>query len=272
MRLALSRLVAGVAAPVVLLAGLLTACGEQPQGANVDPAQVDSVELPLINVCRKITPEDLANTTNASKIVDCENPHTAETYHVQTLPAKFDDTDYNSSSLGTFAMQTCAPAFTNFLSTDESTSMRTVIGWVWFRPSEEAWDDGARWFRCDAVGGSESSPELINLPTTTKGLLAEGPTDEWMACVDAPSVSEAPRIPCDQPHLWRAVTTIKLGGPEAEYPGDKKALERTKEFCSGSVSAWLGYPPDFDFGYTWFGATAWEAGNRRSVCWARTNK
>ncbi len=107
MRLALSRLVAGVAAPVVLLAGLLTACGEQPQGANVDPAQVDSVELPLINVCRNITPEDLANTTNASKIVDCENPHTAETYHVQTLPAKFDDTDYNSSSLGTFAMQTC---------------------------------------------------------------------------------------------------------------------------------------------------------------------
>ena len=93
-----------------------------------------------------------------------------------------------------------------------------------------------------------------------------------MACVDAPSVSEAPRIPCEKPHLWRAVTTIKLGNAEADYPGDKDIVARTKEFCSGSVSAWLGYPPDFDFGYTWFGAVAWEAGNRRSVCWARTTK
>ncbi len=265
---ALPRLIAVTAVVAVLLTG----CGEEPQGANVDPAQVDSTELPLINACRKVTPEDLLNPSNASKIVDCEEAHTAETFHVQTLPAKFDDTSYDSDSLGTIATQTCAPAYTNFLSTDESTSMRTVIGWVWFRPSKEAWDDGARWFRCDVVGGSDVSPQLINLPTTTKGLLANGPIDEWMACVDAPSVSEAPRIPCDQPHLWRAVTTIKLGEADAEYPGDKAVLERTKEFCSGSVSAWLGYPPDFDFGYTWFGDAAWKAGNRRSVCWARTNK
>ena len=176
-----------VAVALTVMAGLLSSCGEQPQGVNVDPAQVDSTALPLVNVCRKVTPEDLVNSSNASKIVDCEDPHNAETYYVTTFPKKFDETAYDSTSLGTFATQICAPAYTNFLSTDESTSMRTVIGWVWFRPSQQAWDDGARWLRCDVVGGSDVSPSLIELPVTTKGLLADGPAmNGWPASMRRP--------------------------------------------------------------------------------------
>ena len=37
--------------------------------------------------------------------------------------------------------------------------MRTVLSWAWFRPSEEAWDQGARWYRCDVVGGGDQSKE-----------------------------------------------------------------------------------------------------------------
>ena len=44
----------------------------------------------------------------------------------------------------------------------------------------------------------------------------------------------------------------------------------TRDFCSDSVGAWLNYPVDYDFGYTWFHEAEWEAGNRRSVCWAKT--
>ncbi len=253
---------------LVVLAG----CTQDEQGANVDPDQVDATEMPVADACRRMTPLDLNNTANASRTVDCAESHTSQTFHTQRLPSQYDDAAYTDRDVGVFAAKTCAPAFTSFLGTDESTSMRTVIGWVWFRPSEKAWDNGARWLRCDAVGGNSASTSLVDLPANAEGLLANGPTDRWMACVDAPSVSEAPRIPCEEPHLWRAVTTIKLGNAEADYPGDKEILARTKEFCSGSVSAWLGYPPDFDFGYTWFGAAAWEAGNRRSVCWARTNK
>lgn len=257
---------------LAVLLTLLVACGKDQQGENVDPDQVDATELPATNACRNITPLDLSNASNASRIVDCTKTHTAETFLVQALPEQFDDAAYDDRSIGIYASQTCAPAFTEFLGTDESTSMRTIVGWVWFRPSSNAWEDGARWFRCDAVGGTAASTTLAELPPSARGLLAAGPTDRWMACVDAPSVSEAPRIPCDQPHLWRAVTTIKLGNDDAPYPGDKEVVARTKEFCSGSVSAWLGYPPDFDFGYTWFGSASWESGNRRSVCWARTNK
>ena len=39
-----------------------------------------------------------------------------------------------------------------------------------------------------------------------------------------------------------------------------------------SVGAWLNYPIDFEFGYTWFHEGEWKAGNRRTVCWAKTDR
>ena len=80
------------------------------------------------------------------------------------------------------------------------------------------------------------------------------------------------KIPCSQPHDWRAVTTIKLGEKSATpTPATGWCRSSTRDFCSSSVGAWLGYPVDYDFGYTWFHEAEWQAGNRRSVCWARTD-
>ena len=45
----------------------------------------------------------------------------------------------------------------------------------------------------------------------------------------------------------------------------------TRDYCSDSVGAWLDYPPEYEFGYTWFHEAEWKAGNRRSVCWAKTS-
>ena len=79
------------------------------------------------------------------------------------------------------------------------------------------------------------------------------------------------KVPCSEKHDWRAVTTIVLGSQTDPYPGDRVVQSRTRDFCSKSVGAWLDYPVDYDFGYSWFHAPEWEAGNRRSVCWARTD-
>jgi hypothetical protein len=29
---------------------------------------------------------------------------------------------------------------------------------------------------------------------------------------------------------------------------------------------------DYDYGYTWFHQAEWKAGNRRSICWAKTDQ
>ena len=99
-------------------------------------------------------------------------------------------------------------------------------------------------------------------------------------------MADSEKIPCSEEHTWRAVTTIVLGEPDEEYPGDKVVAgercteemggadkvvaARTRDYCSDSVGAWLNYPVDYDYGYTWFHEAEWEAGNRRSICWART--
>jgi hypothetical protein len=91
-----------------------------------------------------------------------------------------------------------------------------------------------------------------------------------MVCAQGATVSGAVKVPCSAKHNWRAVTTIVLGDAGTSYPGDHTVQTRTRDFCSKSVGAWLNYPVDYDFGYSWFHRAEWDAGNRRSVCWART--
>ncbi len=254
----------------LLAAATLTACANTPQGGNTDPDQVDSVEVPELGACRVLGPEDVAETSNATKTVACGERHTAQTFAVGQLPPEFDDAAHHDEALGAFAYRTCSTKFEKFLGADESLVMRTVVSWAWFRPSEKAWEDGARWYRCDAIGGGEQSERYVNLPETAEGLLLGRPSDRWMVCAAGASVADAPKIPCTERHDWRAVTTIKLGEPEDPYPGDRVVEVTTRDFCSDSVGAWLNYPVDYDFGYTWFHEGEWEAGNRRSVCWAKT--
>jgi hypothetical protein len=260
--------VASVVAMLTLLA-LLTACGAEAD-PSVDAGQVDAVEVPELGACRVLTPEDVAKPSNASRTVDCSEEHTAETFAVGELPDDLSDVGYDDDAMGEFAYRTCSTQFQKFLGADESLVMRTVVSWAWFRPSEAAWEKGARWYRCDIVGGGEQSNEYAALPETAEGLLQGRPDDRWMVCVAGDSVAEAPKIPCSQKHDWRAVTTIKLGEEDDDYPGDRVVEVTTRDFCSDSVGAWLNYPVDYDFAYTWFHEAEWQAGNRRSVCWART--
>lgn len=243
------------------------------QGSNADPDQVDATDAPELGACRDLDKDDTSRPTNATRTVECTEDHTAETYDVGTLPDDLHSEEYDSPALDAWAYRTCTDAFVEFLGADESTVMRAWVSWTWFRPSEKAWEDGARWYRCDVVGGGEASQTYLGLPPTAQGLLVgANPADEWMSCADGGALNDSPRVPCSEPHTWRAVTTVQVGAADDEYPGDDVVQARSSEYCSTSVSAWLGYPVDFDYGLTWFGEGQWEAGNRRTICWAKTEQ
>jgi hypothetical protein len=248
----------------LLVASALTACSDDGPAADL--------LAPPDGACRILDPDDVAQPTNDTDPVPCVEPHTAETFAVGDLPGKFDDADYDDQALGAWTYATCSTGFKEFLGADESLAMRTVLSWAWFRPSENAWDEGARWYRCDVIGGGEQSKGYVDLPTTAKGLLLGRPSDEWMVCADGDTVAGSVKVPCTEEHSWRAVTTISLGDPGDPYPGDRPAEVTTRKYCSKSVGAWLNYPVDYDFGYTWFQKPEWESGNRRSVCWAKTSQ
>lgn len=260
-------------APVLVLAlALLAGCG----GSDTEPerpGESDSVEVPRLGACRVLTPEDIARPDNSSEVVDCADDHTAETFAVGSFPEKLTrNADFTSPALGAHIYEVCNKRFQKFLGGEESTVMRSVLTWAWFRPTEEAWENGARWYRCDAISGGEDSEELRVLPETAKGLLLGRPDDAWMTCAAGETVAESDKIACTEPHDWRAVTTIKVGRDNDAYPGDRLVEVRTRDFCSDSVGAWLNYPVDYEFGYTYFRQAEWKAGNRRSICWARTDE
>ena len=256
--------VLGVLVAVVALLGL-AGCGEEGSGpVTTDP--------PAERACRVLDAEDVALPSNDTAPVDCAEPHTAETFEVGELPADLHDLDPDAREIGAFVYRSCSASFQRFLKADESAVMRTVVSWAWFRPSDEAWDAGARWYRCDVVGGGEQLTDYRELPETAMGLLEGMPPDEWMVCAAGRTVDGSPKVPCSEPHTWRAVTTIKVGEADEEYPGDRIVEVTTRDYCSDSVGAWLGYPASYDFGYTFFKQAEWEAGNRRSVCWAQTQQ
>jgi hypothetical protein len=253
---------------VVLLAFLLLGLTGCLGSASAGGA--GATTAPDLGACRDLARSDVSQPSNDSPTVACTSPHTAQTYAVEALPGSFAHASYDDDQVASYAYRSCWKKFISFTGADDSLAMRTILSWQWFRPSSAAWTQGARWFRCDVVGGGDQTAALVDLPTTTKGLLLGKPADRWMVCANGTDVAHATKVPCTDRHDWRAVTTIVLGTSGDPYPGDTTVQSRTRDFCSKSVGAWLDYPVDYDFGYSWFHRAEWDAGNRRSVCWART--
>lgn len=271
----LLRLTALAATAVLALTACTAAEGEsdQPDGEDtVSTATPEVVEAPEVGACRVLEPADVANVSDATEPVPCKEAHTAETFAVGPFKGKLADADYDDPALGAHVYEQCGRAYMKFTGADESLALRTVLSWAWFLPAEEEWAAGARWYRCDVVGGTERSAELVELPETAKGVLLGIPGDRWMACVKGASVTAVPPVPCTEPHDWRAVTTIVVGKEKDKYPGDRLVEVLSRDYCSDSVGAWMNYPVDYEYAYTWFHRAEWETGNRRSVCWAGTDK
>jgi len=252
---------------VLLLAlGLVAAaCGS----SGHRDTDADRVTPPKPGSCRDLSAGDLDEPSNAAPVVPCTQRHTAETFAVGALPTSTGSA-YGDKRHGTFVYDACTQAFRDYLGADESLAMRIQLSWAWFRPSERGWARGARWYRCDVVGGAEGAKTLRPLPAQAQGLFATGQPDAWLTCARGRTVPSSTKVPCSETHDWRAISTIKVGQPADPYPGDRIVQVRSRDLCSDWIGAWSHYPADFDYGYTWFHEAEWKVGNRRSVCWART--
>lgn len=235
------------------------------------PASADRMTPPRLGACRMLTPKDVSRPSNSSPVVPCRDAHTAQTFAIGTLPAST-GASYGDRRHGGWVYHTCQRRFERFLGADDSLAMRVELSWAWFRPSQQAWSRGARWYRCDLVGGPAEATSYRQLPATGQGLFSVRQPDQWLTCARGATVTGSVKVPCSARHDWRAVTAVKVGGPGDPYPGDRVVQVRSRDYCSDWVGAWMHYPADYEFGYTWFHRAEWHAGNRRSICWARTDR
>ena len=251
---------------LLALAVVAAACGSSGQPET----DADRTTPPEQGACRDLLVEDLDEPSNATPVAPCSQHHTAQTFAGGTLPADA-GTAYDDKSLGKFVFGTCSAAFRTFLGVDESLALRVQLSWAWFRPSKRGWERGARWYRCDVVGGPDGAKKLRALPPDARGLFSADLPDAWLTCARGSTIPRATKVPCSEAHNWRAESTIKEGLPHDPYPGDRIVQVRSRDRCSDWVAAWTHYAPDFDYGYTWFHEAEWSTGNRRSICWARTD-
>jgi len=268
---------AALAALAALALGGCTPAESDPEdggsdGTGTTAEETVTIEAPKPGACRVLEPADIAAASNDTEPVTCSKPHNAETFLVGPFKGDLADAEYDDERLGQHVYERCSKGFRKFTGADESLAMRSVVSWAWWRPSADDWDAGARWFRCDVVGGTDKSTELVELPKTAKGVLLGIPADRWMACVDAAQVSGSPQVPCSEPHTWRAVSTVVVGKDDEKYPGARVVEVLSRDYCSDWVGAWMNYPVDYEYAYTWFSKGEWEAGNRRSICWAGTKE
>lgn len=268
-----------VAAVVLLAFSALSGCTgdsdgtvpkseDQPSDVSASPAP----EAPDPGACRVLEPADIASTSDDTATVSCDEPHSAETFVVGAFRGDLAEAGYDDERLGKAVYERCSRDYRRFTGADESLALRSILSWAWFLPSEDEWDAGARWYRCDVVGGTDKSAELVDLPRTAKGVLLGIPGDRWMSCVDGADVSAVPPVPCTEPHTWRAATSVVVGKDRDKYPGDRVVEVLSRDYCRNSVGAWMNYPTDYKYAYTWFHKAEWEAGNRRSICWAGTDE
>lgn len=221
--------------------------------------------------CYRLTFDDLAEPTSRRPPVDCDSRHDAQTFHVGTLDLVVDghalavDADRVVARLE----ETCDRRLDSFLGGTEEDRRLTRLQAVWFAPSLQQADRGARWFRCDVVALA-GNDRLLRLPPPSKlgGVLDRPAGASYGLCgTTAPGEPDFRRVICARPHAWRAVSTIALPRGRA-YPGRAAVRAAGDDRCRDLVRDLVDDPLSFRFGWEWPTREQWRAGQRHGFCWA----
>lgn len=234
---------------------------------------------PELGACRRLEPEDVPPQTNSSAVVPCRSPHTTETFYVGRWPQVVVDeaSGVDDRGLERIVARRCTGSLRETLGGGVQEWRTTLVSWAWFTPSDEDFEAGANWFRCDAIAGGPAFGRLEPLPPRIDGLL-ERLTDRYRVCWSGGLTTvligpdQGGPVSCARPHQLRAIAAIRLGERSAEYPGAEVVERLSDERCSERVRAYLDNPLEYDWEDSWPSRANWTAGQRYSICWAVTTE
>ncbi|MFY1632494.1 septum formation family protein [Solwaraspora sp. WMMB335] len=209
---------------------------------------------------------------------DCKHEHLLETVYVGTLTGQHDEdgdaTAEPGSAVRLAARAECDQRVDEFLGGPWQSAR---IDLVVVTPSPDAWDGGARWFRCDLgeTVGVIDDDNLMRRTTTFADALAD--PDNWLrlGCYDSAAVGQdddslVEPLECDVPHQAEFVGTYvedKLGSDAI----DSNSAEIHAR-CRKLVASYAKVPNDDDLQYRagtiYLGPSmpAWSDGNRTVRC------
>jgi hypothetical protein len=268
------RRAAPLLAALALVAGLSAGCdGDDPRtapsstAAPTTPAPAPAPPPPR-GACYDLDLAEASEPTNDSPPVRCGSRHAAVTVHVGTFDPVVDGhlLALDSDKVQQQVARRCRGRFERVVGGSEETQRLSRLTVVWFTPTLEQGDLGARWFRCDAVAlaGRE---RLARLPRSVRGALAaDDALDRFGTCGTAsPAADRFERVICAQRHSWRARATIELPRGAA-YLG-KRAGAEADAACRDIEARLASDILRLRWSFEWPTREQWDGGQRYGYCW-----
>jgi hypothetical protein len=225
---------------------------------------------PAAGVCRRLSFRAIGRFSNASRGVACgSSTYTAYTYAVKPLPRRLSG-PIDSDAVQNAAKVSCVRSFARFIGGSPAVRTMSRLSPTYFLPTAVQFAAGTRWVRCDVIA-LQTDHRLAPLPPRVKHLLDDSAEAARFAlCArGAPGSAGTKLVMCTQPHTYRAVGAIRLGGPDVPRPTISQ-LATPKAKCRQTVASLLGVNGGFSFVFTYPGVREWNAGQRFGLCWDRS--
>lgn len=201
--------------------------------------------------------------------VPCTRDHTAITFAVGELDTVVEGhlLSVDSDLVQAQVAEECPRAFERFVGGTIEARRLSMLRPVWFTPSLRESDQGANWYRCDAIAIA-ADERLAPLVGRLRGVLARPLAAERFAmCGTAePGTPGFRRVICSGDHTWRALSTVDI--PGRAYPGVAEVRAAGQQTCQDAASAQAEDPLNYRWGYEWPTTAQWHAGQHYGICWA----
>jgi Septum formation len=228
---------------------------------------------PKAGTCRELTFGAIGRYSNQAPTVDCGTSHTALTFAVEQLPedVAFEGVDIGNDAVQEKASLLCRAEFAKYIGGSAATRALSRLSVTYFVPTQQDFDAGSRWVRCDVIA-LQSARILAALPETVEGFNdTDGALDDYGVCSRGePGTTDALLVMCDQDHDYRALTALRLGADDADYPGEKAVGEDGQSRCDDYISDTLGLGGGYTYAWTYPSLDDWDAGQRFGFCWNKT--
>jgi hypothetical protein len=181
---------------LIIIIPVLAACGTVQKSVKQNIKKANS--LPTVGSCYKLTKSELNSASPVSNPVSCSTEHNSETYKVVQLPTGPSLTELADSALHNFAQKYCLSGLIN--------EQNFFSYWAYFIPTNEQWNSGQRWIRCDGLsqidpnGGDKFSNFLAWAGSMYNPIVAQQ-EDYFQGILDFPSNQQRPK-----PDLWYPIS------------------------------------------------------------------
>ncbi len=239
------------------------------QSTSTKPTRAVSAPRPRLGACYRLGYAEAIAPTTTAPSVPCRRAHTSVTYFVGELKTFVDGhlLAVDAQRIQREIARECPRRLPDYLKADAGQLRLSVLRAVWFSPTLEESDQGANWFRCDAIalgGDHELAPldgDLVSVLDGAAGRLRYG-----ICGTSAPGSPEFERIICSADSPWRAIKIYDLDG--RDYPGERGVQQVAQKQCKKAGRDVADDSLNYRWGFDWPTAKQWRAGQRFGLCWA----